>query len=291
MVGIVDEWWIRLLLGLLGGGAISFAAYKLRSLSPSGAWSAAIMGAGFVTLGKPVWFGLLIVFFVTSSFWSKWKKKTRAKAKAEAGYAKTGRRDAGQVWANGGIGLLLCALHAIWPHDGWLMAYIGVMAAVTSDTWATEIGALSRSAPRSIVSGKVVTPGTSGGVSPLGTAAALCGAACIGVAATLLLDSLPAALGFAAAGTGGAAYPSAALLVAVAAAAGLAGAFADSWLGATSQAMYRCAVCGSEIERAEHCGTAARHVRGFAALTNDRVNLLSSMFAGALAWLLGVWLL
>ncbi|WP_146200648.1 DUF92 domain-containing protein, partial [Paenibacillus agaridevorans] len=69
-----------------------------------------------------------------------------------------------------------------------------------------------------------------------------------------------------------------------AAAAGLAGAFADSLLGATGQAMYRCRVCGSETERAAHCGTAARHERGFAALTNDRVNLLSSLLAGLIAY-------
>ena len=74
--------------------------------------------------------------------------------------------------------------------------------------------------------------------------------------------------------------------LAVAAAAGLAGAFADSLLGATGQAMYRCQVCGSETERAAHCGAAARRERGLAALTNDRVNLLSSLFAGLLAYAL-----
>jgi uncharacterized protein (TIGR00297 family) len=153
----------------------------------SGAWSAVVMGTGFATLGEPVWFCVLIAFFASSSFWSKWKRKHRAKAEAEAKYAKTGRRDAGQVWANGGAGLLLCAAHALWPDEGWVFAYVGVMAAVNADTWATEIGALSRSAPRSVTSGKPVAPGTSGGVTPLGSAAALAGAVFIGVVAALLL--------------------------------------------------------------------------------------------------------
>uniref|UniRef100_UPI000FD86BB8 DUF92 domain-containing protein n=1 Tax=Paenibacillus glycanilyticus TaxID=126569 RepID=UPI000FD86BB8 len=62
---------------------------------------------------------------------------------------------------------------------------------------------------------------------------------------------------------------------------------ADSLLGATGQAMFRCRVCGSETERAVHCGTAAERVRGLAALNNDRVNLLSSVFAGLLGWAIG----
>ncbi|WP_336787115.1 DUF92 domain-containing protein [Paenibacillus sp. MMO-177] len=283
MVGWVDEWWLRLLAGLAGSGLIAAAAYRTRSLSGSGAWSAMIMGTGFVTLGEPVWFGSLIAFFVSSTLWSKWKKRHRAKAAAEANYEKTGRRDAGQVWANGGIGLLLCAGNALWPDAAWLFAYIGVMAAVNADTWATEIGALSRSAPRSITTGKRVKPGTSGAVTPLGTLAALAGAAFIGGVAAALL-ALPQQADAAA----GSAPGGAAAVVIAAAAAGLAGCFADSLLGATGQAMYRCRVCGSETERAVHCGTAAERVRGLAALNNDRVNFLSSVFAGLLGWAIGV---
>lgn len=288
MVGIIEEWWIRLLAGLLGSGLIAAAAFRARSLSASGAWSAVVMGTGFVALGEPVWFGVLISFFVSSTLWSRWKRKHRAKASAEAKYEKTGRRDAGQVWANGGAGLALCAAHAIWPDQGWLYAYIGIMAAVNADTWATEIGALSRTAPRSVTSGKPVVAGTSGGVTPLGSAAALAGAVFIGAVAALLLAAPQQA--DAAAGTpgGGAA---AAAYIAAAAAAGLAGAFADSLLGATGQAMYRCRVCGSETERAAHCGSAAERVRGFAWLNNDRVNLLSSLFAGLLAFAIGELLL
>ncbi|MEK3881699.1 DUF92 domain-containing protein [Paenibacillus sp. PL2-23] len=289
MVGYIDEWWWRLLIGLSFSAFAAASAYRSRSLSGSGALSAVAMGTGFLTLGEPVWFGVLAAFFLSSTFWSKWKRHTRAKSEAEAKYQKTGRRDAGQVWANGGAGLLLCAAYALWPHEGWLYAYIGVMAAVNADTWATEIGALSRTAPRSIVSGKPVSPGTSGGVTPLGSAAALAGAAFIGAVAALLL-ALPQPAGAAAGALGGGAA-AAAGLIAAAAAAGLAGAFADSLLGATGQAVFRCQVCGSETERAEHCGSAARHVRGFAALDNDRVNLLSSLAAGLLAWAIGGLLL
>ena len=268
MVGWIDEWWMRLLLGLLGSSVIGLAAYRLRALSLSGALSAIVMGTGFVTFGEPIWITLLVTFFITSTGWSKWKRKHRAKERAEQKYEKSGKRDAGQVWANGGIGLLLCVLNACWSHELWLLAYIGVMASVNADTWATEIGSLSRSAPRSLITGRTVEAGTSGGVTWLGSAAALAGAACIGLAAAIWSDSLQ--------------------VVWIAAVAGFIGAYADSFLGATVQAMYRCPSCGTETERVVHCGIPTKPLRGWAFLNNDRVNMASSVVAGAAAALMGV---
>jgi len=272
---------LRLAIGAAGSLAIAGTAYRLRALSGSGAAAAAFMGTGYVFYGGPVWFGLLIAFFVSSTFWSKWKKKHASKSGAEKNYSKGSRRDAGQVTANGGVGLFLCAVYGFWPEQWLLYAFVGVMASVNADTWATEIGALSRRAPVSVRTLRRVAPGTSGGVTPLGSLAALGGGAFIGACAMLLAQ---APTGWSAAAVP--APPALALLLA-GAAAGLAGAFADSWLGATVQAMYRCRVCGSETERAVHCGSASERIRGFGWMTNDAVNLLSSLMAGALAALLG----
>ncbi|CAH1222611.1 hypothetical protein PAECIP111893_04874 [Paenibacillus plantiphilus] len=275
MMGWMQDWNMGgiFAVSMLGSGGAAYIAYRARSLSASGAWSAAVMGAGFVTLGGSLWIGLLLAFFLSSSAWSKWKKHHRQKQMAEANYAKSSRRDAGQVWANGGLGLALCAGNALWPDPGWLYAFVGVMGAVNADTWATEIGALSRTAPRHVLGGKPVPPGTSGGVTPLGSAAAVAGAAFIGAVAALLTTAEAGA--------------SPGALIAVAAAAGTFGAFADSLLGATVQGMYRCRVCGSETERGEHCGAAAQATRGRAWMTNDIVNLTSSAAAGLLAWGIG----
>ncbi|MBB3108240.1 uncharacterized protein (TIGR00297 family) [Paenibacillus phyllosphaerae] len=275
MVGYIEEWWLRILIGLAGSAIIAGLAWKLRSLSGSGAVSAIIMGTGFIALGGPQWFAGLIAFFVSSTLWSKWKKRHRAKQSAEANYAKGGRRDAAQVWANGGLGLLLCAGHAIWPDEGWLFAFAGVMGAVNADTWATEIGALSRSAPRSILTGAVVTPGTSGGVSLLGSAAAAAGASFIGIILVVT-------------GYAGVEQATPWALFAAAAFGGTVGAFADSLIGATVQAMYRCGECGARTERAVHCGKPAKLVQGWSFMTNDMVNLLSSAAAGLLAYGLSI---
>ncbi|TLS50062.1 DUF92 domain-containing protein [Paenibacillus antri] len=276
------EWFI----GLAGSVAIAGAAYAKRSLSGTGFLAAVALGTCMYSLGSAIWFGSLIAFFISSTLWSKWKK--RAKETAESAYEKSGRRDAGQVFANGGLGLLLCAAHWAWPHPLWWYAFLGVMASVTADTWATEIGGLSRTPPRSIKTGRRVPPGTSGGVSGLGLAASLAGGLFIGAAAWTLLTAIP-----------GQAAPDAVAApvrliawVGVAGLAGIIGSLTDSWIGAAWQQMYRCAECGREIEQVRHCDKPAVRIRGRAGWNNDVVNVAGSLagglFAASLAFVFGL---
>lgn len=265
------------IIGLGGSLLIAGAAYWKRSLSASGFAAAVVLGTLMYALGSLAWFGTLIAFFITSSALSKWKRGR--KEAAESGYAKSGRRDAGQVLANGGLGLLLCIGNALAPHPLWWAAYIGVMATVTADTWATEVGGLSPAAPRSIVTGQRVEPGTSGGVTVLGLAATAAGGLFIGMGiwglSALSAEVRPAGMSFT-------------VLVLLGLAGGVAGSLADSWLGAVCQVMYRCPVCGKEIEKNRHCGAAAIWNRGVAWMTNDAVNLISSAAGGAVSLLLAL---
>lgn len=273
MVSIISEWWIRLLLGLAGSFIISYVAYRLASLSRSGMLSAIVMGTGFIVFGEPIWFTLLLVFFISSTLWSKWKKSSQAKRRAEQVYEKGGRRDAGQVWANGGIGLLLCVLYFLTGQEALLYVYIGVMGAVTADTWATEIGALSKQPPRSIMTLQAVTTGTSGGVTSLGLIASLTGGLLIGIVAYVVSSITWHAIW-------------------IGAVTGLLGSLSDSFIGAKWQAMYRCEWCGKETERTVHCSKRTMPLRGLPWLNNDRVNMISSIVAGLIAyglfWLI-VW--
>ncbi|MBP1989286.1 DUF92 domain-containing protein [Paenibacillus eucommiae] len=252
------------LIGLVGSLTISLLAYRKRSLSVSGALAAVILGTLMYVFGSLAWFGTLIAFFISSSLLSSVKRKL--KAAAESGYAKSGRRDAAQVAANGGIGLLLCIINAVWPDPVWWAAYVGVMATVTSDTWATEIGGLSRSLPRSVITGKQVAAGTSGGITWLGTGASAVGGLFIGVMVWLFahLDAVQL-------------VP----LLFIGMMAGLIGALSDSWLGAILQVMYRCSVCGKEVEKHTHCEASCTRIRGAAWMTNDAVNAISSLAGGA----------
>jgi uncharacterized protein (TIGR00297 family) len=282
-----DHWWI----GLIGSLVIAGAAYAKRSLTGSGAISAIVLGTLLYAWGSAAWFGTLIAFFVSSTLLSKWKQ--RAKDSTESGFEKSGHRDYVQVWANGGLALLLCAAHVLWHEPVLYAAFVGVMAAVNADTWATEIGSLSRSAPRSILTGRTVVKGTSGGVSLLGLAATLAGGLFIGAAAWLLqlLDAALAGTGPASAAALSASALGLGQLLMLGALGGAAGSLTDSALGAAWQRMYRCQVCGREVEAHQHCGAATTHARGLALLGNDAVNVIGSVVGGAVAACAGVMLL
>ena len=104
--------------------------------------------------------------------------------------------------------------------------------------------------------GRRVPPGTSGGMSGVGTAGAALGALSV-VGVALLVT-----------GVGKSAWPWAAGMVA----AGVVGSLADSVLGATLQARFR-APDGSLTERPEAGGVALPLAAGQRWLTNDGVNL------------------
>ena len=85
-----------------------------------------------------------------------------------------GRRTAAQVLANGGVAAIAALLGA------WTAA-LGSLAAATADTWATELGSFARRPPRLITTGQAVPAGTSGGITVLGTAGGVVGAAVMGL--------------------------------------------------------------------------------------------------------------
>ncbi|TBL81271.1 DUF92 domain-containing protein [Paenibacillus thalictri] len=271
-------------IGFVCSIAVAGLAYWKKSLSASGAAAAVAVGTLLYALGNLAWYGTLLAFFISSTLCSKWKH--HRKAAAESGYAKGGRRDAGQVAANGGLGALFCVAHALWPHPLWWSAFVGVMAAVNADTWATEIGGLSRSAPRSILTGRVVTAGTSGGITGLGLAASAAGGLFIGAAAWLL--QLGAAAHEALIAEGAVAELPFLLLLGLIG--GMCGSLTDSLLGATYQAMYRCPSCGREVEKPQHCGVPAKRIRGLSFFTNDTVNMLSSLLGAAVCAGIGLLL-
>jgi len=273
-----------LLLGLALSVAIAALAYWRGSLSPSGAVGALIVGTLIFGLGGWVWGVVLAVFFISSSALSHFKE--REKATVAEKFEKGHRRDIGQVLANGGLGALIATLSALVPEsavprDLWFWLFIGVMATVTADTWATELGTLSKSAPRLVTSGRVVEVGTSGGVSGLGTGVSLVGGLLIGLTAGLL-GAVAGLLPWGAA-------PVVALLGALS---GGGGSLLDSLMGATVQQIFYCDTCGKETERKRHrCGTITRPLRGWGFMNNDLVNLLSSLGGGLVAVVLGLWLL
>ncbi len=265
-----------ILLGLLLSAIIAALAYGRGSLTRSGAAGAQIVGTLIFAMGGWVWGLLLVAFFVTSSALSHYQ--VRAKEPLAEKFQKGHQRDLAQVLANGGWGALMAIAFGVYPHPVWFIAFAGAIATVNADTWATELGVLSKAAPRLITTGRVVAVGTSGGVTPLGTLVALGGAGLIGALAFLLLLVAPAPLLHLAR------LRDLLLFALVIAIAGLVGSLFDSLLGATVQAIYFCDHDQTETEsRVHRCGRATRLVRGWRWLDNDGVNFLASVVGSGIA--------
>ncbi|MCD6345067.1 MAG: DUF92 domain-containing protein [Anaerolineae bacterium] len=277
----------QLFLGLIISGLIGYAGYRKRALSLTGWAGAILVGTTIFGAGGWIWGMLLITFFVLSSALSAYKKAVKQQLAEK--FAKGACRDLAQTLANGGCGALLALAARFHPQPALLAAFVGALATVNADTWATELGVLSSRPPRLVTTGRVVEPGTSGGVSLLGTLATLAGGLSIGLAAALflLLDKALGGPGYAHLGADTAVQGTLVLLP-VATLGGLIGSLCDSLLGATLQTIYYSTRRAKETEREiDPDGIPNEHLRGWKWLNNDWVNFLSSAVGAAISVL--VW--
>ncbi len=251
---------LRTVLGFFIATAIALIARRARSLSPSGAIAAVVVGTIAASAGWN-WGLLLILYFAGSTALSHFGRVEKER-RTESTVAKGGERDATQVLANGLVFTVGAAAH-------WFPLAAGALAASAADTWATEIGTLYGQHPRSVLTRKRVPPGTSGGVSAVGTLAAVAGACFIGALVKVLRFAQDDGV-----------------VVAIVAG-GIAGAFADTLIGATIQSRRWCDRCRTDTERPVHvCGAATTKRRGIGWLDNDAVNFIATLAGGLLAALM-----
>lgn len=238
---------------------IATLARQAGALDLGGTIAAALVGAGI--LAGQDWRGglILLAFFIPTSAVSRLLPDATIRLDA-----KGNRRDAWQVLANGGVAT---AAALGWSHsDLGLAVTSAALAGAAADTWATSWGSGSRTPPRSILTGRLVTPGTSGGITWRGTIGGTAGAVVVGFVAFLVSGNQR--------------------LGAIAVFAGLGGMLFDSILGAGVQGRFHCDRCEVPTERPVHrCGAESRPVGGIGWLNNDAVNAAATLFAALLGWL------
>lgn len=178
---------------------LSLHGVKKKSLSTDGAIAAFIVGIIIFSHPDITWSLILIGFYLSGSILTKigaqWKKKY------EESYIEGGQRNSIQVLANGLTGAVLSLVHRSLIHDynqcksinsnvlHWILftGYLAHFACCNGDTWASEIGILSKNQPILITSLKKVPRGTNGGISILGLFASIMGGCFLGVIAALSL--------------------------------------------------------------------------------------------------------
>lgn len=256
--------------GLLVGLPLAALAYRAKALDAKAALLSLLL-AGVYMMPGPAVFAAALTFFLSSSALTR--LGYAAKEKMGAAESRKGR-GAAQVLGAGGVAALLGLLAAATPNEHsspFALAAIAVLAASNADTWAAEVGSLSKSKPKLVLNPRLpIEPGTSGGVTLLGEAASVAGSVLVALVAWALSPLLGASIN----------VYQAALLALL----GWAGELLDSVVGAALQAKYFCESCGVYTDKPVHrCGSRTKFAHGLRLVTNEVTNVIATCATAVIA--------
>ena len=245
---------------------VAILAYVARSLDAGGALCAFVMGVTVLWTTRFAGFLLFMLFFISCNIVGKISKRLRAKDRSSEIREKKGsRRDIMQVVANGLMATLASLLWFFTSKTAALVMFGAAVAEATSDTFAGEVGKLSKKSPVSILTMRQVPKGMSGGVTALGM---------VGAALSAFVIALFWYVSFS-----GVSFYEAALVWVL----GFAGAVIDSYIGAGVQALYYDPEKDEFTEKEERDGRRLELSRGIRWIDNDMVNLMSNTFSAVFA--------
>ena len=250
--------------GFLLSAMIAIFAFKRRSLDASGVIAAIVFATLIFMFGGIFIWALLMIFFISSSVLTKVNKKI---LKKPIDLEKKGRNYL-QVIANAGVATIFSVMFYVFQEHIYLVAAAAAIAASNADTWASEIGTLSKGKNYNILTFKEMDKGLSGAVTILGLFASIIGALVIGFF-FVLFDSFVEGFDLAETLKNG-------FIISFG---GFVGALIDSVFGALIQAKYKDEKTGNLFENKAFAKGSFVLVSGFALITNDVVNMLSALFA------------
>lgn len=261
------------MIGICGSFLLASFAYLNKMLTFSGALATIFTGTVIALAGSwPTW-GIILLFF-GSSTWIGQIKKSHHWVAEQTVTDKSETRDALQVFANSLPAISSLLLFGLTQHLIFLIGYTAAIAGATADTFASEIGTLSKKKPRSLKNFKPIEPGISGGVSLLGTTAAFFGSCLIAGAFYLFFSIYP---GF---------KPSPLPYIPIIIFSGFMTSFFDSILGAFFQVKYLEKNTNKPTEKPFSDNQKNKKVAGFYWLDNDLVNLFSGILTVLFSFLL-----
>jgi uncharacterized protein (TIGR00297 family) len=148
---------------------VSFLLYKINWLSRSGSLSAYILGIYLFVALDYRWGIPLLFFFVTSTLFTRLHRSIRKKGRPHRG------RNVWQVGANSAVAAAASLVYILSGNVLFIYFFVAAAAAVTADTWASELGPLLNKRCLSLSDMKIREAGVSGGISFFGTLASFAG--------------------------------------------------------------------------------------------------------------------
>ena len=150
-----------------------FLLFKFKILTRRGSFVAFLLGFYLAGIKGWPWLMPVLIFFLSSAAFTKLQHAIKGVGK------KPIARNAWQVIANIIWAIISSALFIFTRNEVFILFFIAFVAAVTADTWASEIGPLLNKRCYSLSMMRLVPAGTNGGISFFGSMAALTGATII----------------------------------------------------------------------------------------------------------------
>jgi len=150
-----------------------FLLFKFNILTRRGSFVAFLLGFYFAGIAGWHWLIPVLLFFLSSAAFTKLQHAIK-----DVGI-KPPARNVWQVIANIVWAVTSSALFLFTRNEIFILLFIAFVAAVTADTWASEIGPLINKRCFSLSKMRMVPAGTNGGISLFGSLAALAGATII----------------------------------------------------------------------------------------------------------------
>lgn len=229
---------------------------------------AAALTAGAILMTAAITAGFAGIFIVIAAYGAIFivdvivgKKSERITGEINK---KSGARGVTQVLVNASAAILALIAKLVLGGDEWVVVYAVALTECLADSLASDVGVLSKNNPIDICRFRRIKRGLSGGVSPLGTLAALSGCVFMSLFTMIFFGFVPK-------------YFLAILLIP------MLGVTVDSILGSLVQAKYTCAECGKLTEKPVHCDKPCIRTGGVKIINNDAVNLISNFVTALIA--------
>jgi uncharacterized protein (TIGR00297 family) len=151
-----------------------YMLYRWQVLDRRGSLSAYLLGIWLAVIGIE-WLAPVLFFFISSVLLTRLHTLKTGRKRS------SNRRNAWQVLANIIWALLSSVLFMITQNELFIYFFIALLAAVTADTWASELGPLFNKKCFSVADFRMHNAGITGGISAGGTIAALIASATVSI--------------------------------------------------------------------------------------------------------------
>ncbi len=268
----------NLLIGFLIGILLAIISYRKKIITKKGAITSVFISSLIFMNG---WknFLILFIFFISSTAFTLFRyDKKKKKDVAENPHG----REWTQIIGTGGMTIFwsIINIYSLFISNtsfyfSSLLSLITSIAISNADTWAAEIGTLSRSKPRLIYKPWIhIETGLSGGVTLLGEIASFSGSLFIALISYILYSDVI--------------FTRYLILLILA---GWLGEVTDSIIGGLFQVKYYCKKCKKITEKKIHsCGLPTIYYKGIKWIKNETTNFLSSLFISLAVFFLAMLL-